>query len=216
MTDGGSIRRWVPLSFGLPRSDYFFIELRNHIQRGQAKGWCVQFADWLVGNPHRSAFHERTGGSLNGPCEYDGPCTARFIYEGEKMTEPSNAWSCYISEFRNKALDSITEDLLDAYNKGDLAAGLCAIGMQSSDVAKTLSRAAIQCLVGAINARCEEYDMHERAEAFAKAISSDEILRNTCADTPSFVKAVEKAIQERMRKVVLDELNDAIRSNYDE
>ena len=109
------------------------------------------------------------------------------------------------------SMDSIADDLLEAYEEGDLGKGLVALGIHSNAVAKICSREALKCIMKAV---CSQYDgfyNHDRLKEVADRTFEHEFtqaLLNDSEDERAFNEAIENSIKGRMRQTAIKKLDD--------
>ena len=109
------------------------------------------------------------------------------------------------------SMDSIADDLLEAYEEGDLGKGLVALGIHSNAVAKICSREALKCIMKAV---CSQYDgfyNHDKLKEVADRTFEHEFtqaLLNDSEDERAFNEAIENAIKGRMRQTAIKKLDD--------
>lgn len=117
------------------------------------------------------------------------------------------------------SMDSIADDLLEAYEEGDLGKGLVALGIHSNAVAKICSREALKCIMKAV---CSQYDgfyNHDKLKEVADQTFEHEFtqaLLNDSEDERAFNEAIENAIKERMRQTAIKKLDDYMEDMWNE
>ena len=109
------------------------------------------------------------------------------------------------------SMDSIADDLLEAYEEGDLGKGLVALGIHSNAVAKICSREALKCIMKAV---CSQYDgfyNHDKLKEVADRTFEHEFaqaLLNDSEDERAFNEAIENSIKGRMRQTAIKKLDN--------
>lgn len=111
----------------------------------------------------------------------------------------------------NESMDSIADDLIDAYDEGDLGKGLVAIGIHSNAVAKICSREALKFIMKAV---CSQYDGFYNCDKLKEVADRTfeheftQALLNDSEDERAFIEAIENAIKGRMRQTAIKKLDN--------
>ena len=120
----------------------------------------------------------------------------------------------------NESMDSIADDLIDAYEEGDLGKGLATLGIHSNAVAKVCSQEALKLIMKAVysqyNIVCKQHNEVNNCEKL-KEISdrkisqtwSDAYLHDS-QDEMEFYNAIENAIKGRMRWKAIEKVDSDI------
>ena len=109
------------------------------------------------------------------------------------------------------SMDSIADDLLEAYEEGDLGKGLVALGIHSNAVAKICSREALKCIMKAV---CSQYDGFYNCDKLKEVADRTfehefpQALLNDSEDERAFNEAIENAIKGRMRQTAIKKLDN--------
>ena len=120
----------------------------------------------------------------------------------------------------NESMDSIANDLIEAYKEGDLGKGLATLGIHSNAVAKVCSQEALKLIMRAVysqyNIVCKQHNEVNNCEKL-KEISdrtmsqtwSDAYLQDS-QDEMEFYSAIENAIKGRMRWKAIEKVDSDI------
>ena len=120
----------------------------------------------------------------------------------------------------NESLDSIADDLIEAYEEGDLGKGLATLGIHSNAVAKVCSQEALKLIMKVVysqyNIVCKQHNEVNNCEKL-KEISdrkisqtwSDAYLHDS-QDEMEFYNAIENAIKGRMRWKAIEKVDSDI------
>ena len=118
------------------------------------------------------------------------------------------------------SMDSIADDLLEAYEEGDLGKGLATLGIHSNAVAKVCSQEALKLIMKAVYSQykivCKQPNEVNNCEKL-KEISdrkisqtwSDAYLHDS-QDEMEFYNAIENAIKGRMRWKAIEKVDSGI------
>lgn len=119
----------------------------------------------------------------------------------------------------NESMDSIADDLIEAYEEGDLGKGLATLGIHSNEVANVCSREALKCIMKVV---CSQYsgfnNFDKLKEVSDRKISSSwsEAFLKECRDDKTsriemeFFNAIENAIKGRMRWKAIEKVDNDI------
>lgn len=120
----------------------------------------------------------------------------------------------------NESMDSIADDLIDAYDEGDLGKGLATLGIHSNAVAKVCSQEALKLIMKAVYSQykivckhpnevnnCEK--LKEISERKINPTWSDAYLQDS-QDEMEFYSAIENAIKGRMRWKAIEKVDNDI------
>ena len=120
----------------------------------------------------------------------------------------------------NESMDSIANDLIEAYEEGDLGKGLATLGIHSNAVAKICSQEALKLIMKSVysqyNIVCKQRNEVNNCEKL-KEISdrkisqtwSDAYLQDS-QDEMAFYTAIENAIKGRMRWKAIEKVDSDI------
>ena len=117
------------------------------------------------------------------------------------------------------SMDSIADDLLEAYEEGDLGKGLVALGIHSNAVAKICSREALKCIMKAV---CSQYDGFYNCDKLKEVADRTyehefpQALLNDSEDERAFIEAIENSIKGRMRQTAIKKLDDYMEDMWNE
>ena len=118
------------------------------------------------------------------------------------------------------SMDSIADDLLEAYEEGDLGKGLATLGIHSNAVAKICSQEALKLIMRAVysqyNIVCKQPNevnncekLKEISERKINPTWSDAYLHDS-QDEMEFFSAIENAIKGRMRWKAIEKVDSDI------
>ena len=109
------------------------------------------------------------------------------------------------------SMDSISDDLLEAYEEGDLGKGLVALGIHSNAVAKICSREALKFIMKVVCSQWNGFNncdkLREVADRKCSATWTNAFLTDS-QDEMEFFEAIENAIKERMRRKAIEKVDN--------
>ena len=132
----------------------------------------------------------------------------------------------------NESMDSIADDLIEAYKEGDLGKGLATLGIHSNAVAKVCSQEALKLIMKAVYSQyeifCKQYNeidncdkqvnncdkIKEISERKINPTWSDAYLHDS-QDEMEFFSAIENAIKGRMRWKAIEKVDNDIEGMWE-
>ena len=120
----------------------------------------------------------------------------------------------------NESMNSIANDLIEAYKEGDLGKGLATLGIHSNAVAKVCSQEALKLIMKAVYSQymivCKQHNevnncekLKEISERKINPTWSDAYLHDS-QDEMEFYNAIENAIKGRMRWKAIEKVDSDI------
>lgn len=111
----------------------------------------------------------------------------------------------------NESMDSIADDLIEAYEEGDLGKGLAVLGIHSNAVAKICSQEALKFIMKVVCAQYIGFNNCDKLNEVSNRTHTTEFTEaflNDSQDEMEFIEAIKNAIRGRMRRKAIEKLDN--------